>query len=76
MAELSTLDAIVAFHGELISLKEGRSQIAEFFSNEGLIDIFQTELEKLWELPAKSEASRNQLRNGTDYELRCKPNGN
>ncbi|ODA82559.1 hypothetical protein RJ55_01066 [Drechmeria coniospora] len=64
MAEITTLDALQAFHRELIALHGGYGNGVEGLANEFLVPIFSRELEKLWERPAKNEQSRNMVKSG------------
>ncbi len=62
MAELTTLDALQAFHRELIALNDGHGDGS--IDNEVLVENFQRELERVWERPKRSEESRNSVKSG------------
>lgn len=64
MAEITTLDALQAFHQELLSIRERRVDGTESLNNEFLVQIFEKELEKLWSKPARNDQSRNQVKSG------------
>lgn len=64
MAEITTLDALQAFHQELLSTREGRANGADFLSNDVLVQNFEKQLEKLWSRPPRSDQSRNQVKSG------------
>ncbi|KAJ4324891.1 hypothetical protein N0V84_003727 [Fusarium piperis] len=64
MAEITALDALQAFHQGLLSLREGRVEGAEALNNEFLVQVFETELGKLWDKPARSEKNRNAVKSG------------
>lgn len=65
MAELITLDALQAFHRELLALYEGAGDGLENLDNELLVEVFEKELEKFWERPQRSEQSRCAVKSGT-----------
>ena len=67
MADPSTLDALQAFHQEILSLHEGRVEGVEVFENEYLVQAFERELTRIWNRPPKSEASRNALQSGWSH---------
>ncbi|KAI8662621.1 hypothetical protein NCS56_01066200 [Fusarium sp. Ph1] len=64
MAEITALDALQAFHQGLLSLREGRVEGAEALNNEFLVQVFETELGKLWDKPARNEKNRNAVKSG------------
>ncbi|KAK2593344.1 hypothetical protein QQS21_008954 [Conoideocrella luteorostrata] len=64
MAEITVLDALQAFHRELVALNAGYGDAPESFNNEAIIQIFEMELEKLWDNPTKNEKSRNTVASG------------
>lgn len=64
MAEVTILDALQAFHRELVALNGGYGDAAESLNNELLVQAFEKELEKLWECPARNEKSRNVVKAG------------
>lgn len=63
MAEFTTLDALQAFHREILALQEGYGD--GNIDNELLVQNFESELDRVWERPKKSEKSRNALKAGT-----------
>jgi nuclear pore complex protein Nup205 len=69
MAEPSTLDALQAFHQEILSLHEGRVEGVEVFENEYLVQTFEQELARVWNRPPQSEASRNTVKTGLWHHL-------
>lgn len=64
MAEVMILDALQAFHRELVALRSGFGDATESLNNELLVQTFEKELEKLWECPAKNDKSRNVVKSG------------
>lgn len=64
MAEITTLDALQAFHQELLSIREGRVDGAEPLSNEFLVQVFEKELGKFWDKPSRKDQSRNVVKSG------------
>lgn len=64
MAEITVLDALQAFHRELVALNAGYGDTPESLNNEILVQIFERELGKLWDGPPKNEKSRNTVRSG------------
>ncbi|KAG6041533.1 hypothetical protein E4U41_003693 [Claviceps citrina] len=64
MAEITVLDALQAFHRELIALSAGFGDAIESLDNEVLVRVFETELDKLWESPPKNDTSRNAVKSG------------
>lgn len=65
MAEISTLEALQAFHQELIAVREGRAGAAETLENGLLLGAFETELDRLWDKPPKKQDSRDAVQKGT-----------
>ena len=65
MAEIKTLEALQAFHQELVAFREGRADGAVALENELLVHIFEQELSKLWARPRKEAASRSQVESGS-----------
>lgn len=64
MAELSRLEALVFFHQELIAVRDGRASAAETLDNGPVVQIFETELDRLWSKPPKSQQSRDLVQKG------------
>ncbi|PHH73584.1 hypothetical protein CDD80_3715 [Ophiocordyceps camponoti-rufipedis] len=64
MADFTTLDALLAFHRELVAFHNGYSDRIESLENEVLLQAFERELDKLWEHPSKMEQSRNRVKSG------------
>lgn len=64
MAEISTLEALQAFHQELIAVREGRAGAAETLENGFLVGAFEAELDRLWNKPPKKQESREQVQKG------------
>ena len=64
MAELSTLEALQAFHQEILGLREGRPEGVEVIENEALVQIFERELAAIWKRSPKTETSRNLVKSG------------
>ncbi|CAM1502942.1 Fc.00g077180.m01.CDS01 [Cosmosporella sp. VM-42] len=64
MAEITTLDALQAFHQELLSVREGRADGAEALNNEFLVQVFEKELQKLWANPPRNDQSRKDVKSG------------
>ncbi len=62
MADFTTLDALQAFHREIIALNEGRGDGS--IDNEALVENFERELERVWERPKRSEESRKSVKSG------------
>lgn len=74
MAEITTLDALQAFHQELLSIRERRVDGTESLNNEFLVQVFEKELEKLWSKPARNDQSRNKVKSGRDRSSLDKQN--
>ncbi|KAG6004520.1 hypothetical protein E4U21_001018 [Claviceps maximensis] len=64
MAEISVLDALQAFHRELIALSAGFGDASESLNNEIIVQIFEGELDKLFDSPPKNDQSRNKVKSG------------
>ncbi|KAM3480717.1 hypothetical protein MY5147_001006 [Beauveria neobassiana] len=62
MAELTTLEALQAFHQEIVALNEGHGDGS--LDNEFLVANFERELERVWERPKSSEESRKSITSG------------
>lgn len=73
MAEITILDALQAFHRELVALNAGYGDATESLNNEVLVQIFEQELFKIWLPPAKNDKSRNTIKSGTiiPLQLHC-----
>lgn len=67
MADFTTLDALQAFHRELISLNDGHGDGS--IDNEVFVENFERELERVWERPKRNEASRNSIKSGASHVL-------
>lgn len=63
MADFTTLDALQAFHRELIALNDGQGDGS--IDNEVLVDNFERELERVWQRPKRSDESRKSIKSGT-----------
>ncbi|ATY67377.1 nuclear pore complex subunit [Cordyceps militaris] len=63
MADMTILDALQAFHRELVALNEGHGD-GSTIDNEALVENFERELERVWERPRRSEESRNSIKSG------------
>uniref|UniRef100_A0A8H7K8W2 Uncharacterized protein n=1 Tax=Bionectria ochroleuca TaxID=29856 RepID=A0A8H7K8W2_BIOOC len=64
MADLTLLEALEAFHHELVAVQEGRSDPGEVLAQDELVQAFESELERLWSRPSKNEASRGKVKSG------------
>lgn len=64
MAEITVLDALQAFHRELIALSAGFGDVSESLNNETLVQMFGRELDKLLDSPPKNDQSRNKVKSG------------
>ncbi|PHH78159.1 hypothetical protein CDD82_3177 [Ophiocordyceps australis] len=64
MADITSLDALQAFHRDLLALEDGVSEDTDCLGNDLFIDIFESELEKLWHCPRKNEKGRNAIKSG------------
>ncbi|CAH0043313.1 unnamed protein product [Clonostachys solani] len=64
MADLTLLEALEAFHHELVAVQEGRSDPGEVLGQDELVQAFESELERLWSRPSKNEASRGKVKSG------------
>jgi nuclear pore complex protein Nup205 len=71
MADPSTLDALQAFHQEILSLHEGRTEGVEVFDNEYLVHTFEQELGRVWKLPPRSDESRRIVLTGWSEFGQC-----
>ncbi|TQV91432.1 hypothetical protein V2A60_008922 [Cordyceps javanica] len=63
MADFTALDALQAFHRELVALNEGHGDGGSI-DNEILVDNFERELERVWERPRRNEESRKSVQSG------------
>lgn len=63
MADLTSLDALQAFHQELLALRKGLGDGS--IDNEVLVQNFEQELERFWDRPKKNDKSRAALKTGT-----------
>lgn len=63
MADLTSLDALQAFHQELLALRKGLGDGS--IDNEVLVQNFEQELERFWDRPRKNDKSRAALKTGT-----------
>ncbi|KOS19770.1 Nucleoporin NUP192 [Escovopsis weberi] len=64
MAEISTLDALQALHRELVALASGGGSGTDALENELLFEVLETELDRTWTHPQKSDKSRNAVKSG------------
>lgn len=64
MADFTLLEALQAFHQELIAVREGHADPVEVLNNEPLIRAFEHELQRFWSRPPKKEASRLKVLDG------------
>ncbi|KAF7562704.1 hypothetical protein G7046_g1451 [Stylonectria norvegica] len=64
MADIITRDALQAFHQELLAIRQGYVDGTDSLNNEVLVQIFESELEKLWSRPRRSDQSRNAVKSG------------
>ncbi|KAG5979876.1 hypothetical protein E4U55_004664 [Claviceps digitariae] len=64
MAEITVLEALQAFHRELIALSAGFGDASESLNNETLVQIFGRELDNLFDSPPKNDQSRNKVKSG------------
>ena len=64
MAEITVLDALQTFHRELLALNAGYGGAPEYLSNEVLVQIFENELQKIWQHPTRNEKSRDKVKSG------------
>ncbi|PHH59733.1 hypothetical protein CDD81_2627 [Ophiocordyceps australis] len=75
MADVTSLDALQAFHRELLALEDGFSEDIDCLGNDLLVRTFEQELEKLWDCPPRKEQSRNAVKsgkitfNGVEYQV-------
>lgn len=67
MADLTALDALEAFHRELLALHKGLGDGS--LDNELLVQNFEQELESFWNRPKKNEKSRAALKSGNTKSL-------
>ena len=67
MAEITVLDALQAFHRELVALHGGFGDANESLSNETLIQTFEKELRRIWDCPPKNERSRQTVKSGESH---------
>lgn len=68
MADYTLLEALQAFHQQLISVREGHADPVEVLNNEPLVQAFEHELQRFWSRPPKNEANRRKVLEGM-----CKP---
>lgn len=64
MAEVSTLEALQAFHQEILSLCEGRVESAEVLERDDLVQTLEKEIGRIWERPPPCDASSNTVKSG------------
>ncbi|KAK5989151.1 Nuclear pore protein [Cladobotryum mycophilum] len=64
MAEISTLDALQAFHRELAALSNGGGRGSDALDNDLLFQIFEKELDRIWTHPQRNERNRNAVKTG------------
>ncbi|PFH63238.1 hypothetical protein XA68_15872 [Ophiocordyceps unilateralis] len=64
MADFTALDALLAFHRDLVAFQNGYSDGIESLGNDVLVHAFVRELDRLWEHPPKKEQSRNAVKSG------------
>ncbi|KAG6321935.1 hypothetical protein E4U44_004459 [Claviceps purpurea] len=64
MAEITVLDALQAFHRELIALNAGFGDTIESLDNDIIRQIFEKELSKLLDCPSRNDQSRNTIKSG------------
>lgn len=69
MADLTLLEALEAFHHELVAVQEGRSDPGEVLGQDELVQAFESELERLWSRPSKNEASRGKVKSGLSLPI-------
>ena len=65
MAEITTLDALQAFHQELLFVREGRADGVAALNNEYFVQVFEKELQNLWTKPSRNDQSRKDVKSGT-----------
>ena len=65
MAEVTTLEALQAFHQELLALRDGRASAVAVFESPFLVQAFEQELDRFWQRSPKSEQSRTSVKSGT-----------
>lgn len=70
MAEITVLDALQAFHRELIALNAGFGDTIESLDNDIIRQIFEKELNKLLDCPSRSDQSRNTIKSGELFRRR------
>ena len=64
--DVTTLELLQGFHQVLLAVRERRIPAPDAFENGFLVEAFESELERLWTKPPKSQASRTSLQKGTD----------
>ncbi|KXH35783.1 hypothetical protein CSIM01_00497 [Colletotrichum simmondsii] len=64
MAEPNTLEALQAFHRDLAAIRDGRPEGVDSLDNPVIQAIFERELEKTWQRPARDEKSRQAVKSG------------
>jgi nuclear pore complex protein Nup205 len=57
----------------LVALSGGYGDATEGLNNELLVQIFEKELEKLWECPARNDQSRNLVKAGRISHHKYRP---
>lgn len=69
---MTTLDALQAFHRELVALRERIHSAPEVLDNAVLVQIFEGELQKIWAPPARNDKSRAEVKSGMEDRVpRC-----
>jgi nuclear pore complex protein Nup205 len=67
--DVTTLELLQGFHQVLLAVRERRISAADAFEKGFLLEAFESELERLWRKPPKSQASRTSLHTGTDNPM-------
>lgn len=75
MADMTMLDALQAFHQELLAVREGRADAVETLANDFLIPPFENELERLWSKPPRSDNSQKAVKSGATSSSASKKRG-
>lgn len=74
MADFTLLEALQAFHQELVAIREKRADPVEVLNNELLVNAFENELGRFWSRPTKNETSRKAVNSGMFWSAINLPN--
>ena len=68
-SETTTLNILQTLHGDLLALQEGVTPKAEALGSEDVVVVFQKEIAKVWDRPAKRSSERDSVKSGTNVKI-------